>query len=169
MFDHLIKRFCNSSWSRRALVSEHWEPALTRTRMLFVELLMIFLDVTTGQMAFWDYLCKPMVFLHLSREAQFKDMCSDDRQFLTPGRRLHIALCYETISGAHCSTLPTDVAPQGLELVDVQCGGSVDSSWIVTAKATIALALPNSVQWRIIETIDTLCVAFSSLVSVAVN
>jgi hypothetical protein len=48
-------------------------------------------------------------------------------------------------------------------------GGSVHSSCIVTAKATIDLALPSSVQWRIRVTIDTLCVAFSSLVSVVVN
>jgi len=48
-------------------------------------------------------------------------------------------------------------------------GGSVESSCIVTAEATIDLALPNSVQWRIRVTIATLCVAFYSLVSVVVN
>jgi hypothetical protein len=48
-------------------------------------------------------------------------------------------------------------------------GGSVHGSCIVTAKATIDLALPNSVQWRIRVTIDTLCGAFCSLVSVVVN
>jgi hypothetical protein len=47
--------------------------------------------------------------------------------------------------------------------------GSVDSSGIVTAKATINLALPNSVQWRMRVAINTLCVAFYSLVSVVVN
>jgi hypothetical protein len=39
----------------------------------------------------------------------------------------------------------------------------------VTAKATIDLALPNSVQWPIRVTVDTLCVAFYSLVSVVLN
>jgi hypothetical protein len=39
----------------------------------------------------------------------------------------------------------------------------------MTAKATIDLALPNSVQWRIRVTIATLCVAFYSLVSVVLN
>jgi hypothetical protein len=108
--------------------------------------------------------------LELPTESEFKDMWRNYHEFVAPSRRLPI--CTLLQNNFRC-TLRHFANKRNTPGTGV--GGrpmwraSVDSSGIVTAKATIHLALPNSVQWRIRVTIDTLCVALYSLVSVVVN
>ncbi len=157
----LIKRFCNSSWKKRWILSQPGEAALTRSKTLFVKLLITFfnnLDVTPL-----------MVIWQLKSDSLLDNMWRDNKQFLTPSRRLQIFTLLQNNFRCTLQHFANKCNPLGLELVDVQCGGSVHSSCVVTAKATIDLALPNSVQWRIRVTIDTLCGAFYSLVFVVGN